>query len=219
MIWISWRRSLGRWMRARAEAEALRADVFRVILQAGDAGAKLPAALACFRDAHLDWQLGYYKKRGGQHRQATGSATPYKMLAYLLTGASILLALIGLAELRGGGRLLDPLRVELAAMAGDPGGGALAAGPWHNGLEPAGVRERAFLHGPGRPQRFLLRARRRRARSPGCKRLGEDGRRGARGKAGDVIGFCERVQSVLSAEHLAWIFARPRDAVIVAPPE
>jgi hypothetical protein len=24
---------------------------------------------------------------------------------------------------------------------------------------------------------------------------------------------------VLSAEHLAWIFARPRDAVIVAPPE
>jgi hypothetical protein len=39
------------------------------------------------------------------------------------------------------------------------------------------------------------------------------------GKAGDVIAFCERVQSVLSAEHLAWIFARPRDAVIVAPPE
>ena len=57
MIWISWRRSLGRWMRARAEAEALRADVFRVILQAGDADAKLPAALACFRDAHLNWQL------------------------------------------------------------------------------------------------------------------------------------------------------------------
>ena len=72
--------------------------MFRAILQAGVAGAKLPAALACFRDAHLDWQLGYYKKRGGQHAQAAGSATPYKMLAYLLTGVSILLALIGLAS-------------------------------------------------------------------------------------------------------------------------
>jgi hypothetical protein len=28
-----------------------------------------------------------------------------------------------------------------------------------------------------------------------------------------------RVQAVLSAEHLAWIFARPREGVIVAPPE
>ena len=37
------------------------------------------------------------------------------------------------------------------------------------------------------------------------------------GRGSEVIAFCERVQTVLSAEHLAWIFARPRDAIIVAP--
>jgi hypothetical protein len=85
------------------------------VLQAGVAEGQLPAALACFRDAHLDWQLGYYKKRGGEHRKAAGSATPYKMLAYLLTGVSILLAVIGLASLAASSAC--PFRTSLTGCA------------------------------------------------------------------------------------------------------
>ena len=219
MIWISWRRSLGRWMRARAEAEALRADVFRAIMQAGVAGAKLPAALACFRDAHLDWQLGYYKKRGGQHRQATGSATPYKMLAYLLTGVSILLALIGLASFAAEVGFSIPYVSNWLRWLVIP-----ESGRWQLGLGTMASSLLAFASA----RSFMDQD----DRNASCyelaaaeldRLLASDWEKAAaaagEGKAGDVIAFCERVQSVLSAEHLAWIFARPRDAVIVAPPE
>jgi hypothetical protein len=219
MIWISWRRSLGRWMRARAEAEALRADVFRAILQAGVAEAQLSAALDCFKDAHLDWQLGYYKKRGGQHAQAAGSATPYKMLAYLLTGVSILLALVGLASFAADVGFSIPHVSNWLQWLAIP-----ESGRWQLGLGTMASSLLAFASA----RSFMDQD----DRNASCYELAaaeldrllasdwEKAVAAARdGRAGDVIAFCERVQSVLSAEHLAWIFARPRDAVIVAPPE
>lgn len=217
MIWISWRGSLGRWMRARAEAEALRADVFRALLQAGVAQAQLPAALECFREAHLDWQLGYYRKRGGEHRKAAGSATPYKMLAYLLMGVSILLALVGLASFAAEAgvsipRVSDWLR---SLVIPDSPRWQLGLGTMASSLL-AFASARSFMDQDDRNASCYELA------AAELDRLLASDWKNAQtaaeaGDAGAVLAFCERVQSVLSAEHLAWIFARPRDGVIVAP--
>jgi hypothetical protein len=219
LAWSNWRRSLGRWMRSRAKAEALRADVFRAVLQAGAADQKLAPALACFRDAHLDWQLGYYRKRGGEHRRAAGAATPYRIAAYLLTAMSILLALAGLAAFAAEFGIFVPyVSGWLRPLA------ITESGRWQLGLGTmassllAFASARSFMDQDDRNASCYELA------AAELDRLVEEDWEGAEaaareGRAGEVIGFCERVQSVLSAEHLAWIFARPRDGVVVAPPE
>src|SRR5262249_9964033 len=50
-LWVGWRQSVGRWLRARAGAEGLRGDVFRSVIQAGERERELLApALACFKE-------------------------------------------------------------------------------------------------------------------------------------------------------------------------
>jgi dihydroorotase-like cyclic amidohydrolase len=39
----------------------------------------------------------------------------------------------------------------------------------------------------------------------------------ASGNVAEVMAFCENVQKVLDAEHLAWLFARAQSIVPVAP--
>lgn len=218
VMWSSWRRSVGRWMHSRAQAEALRADVFRAIMQSGARDKeRLQPALACFKDAHLDWQLGFYKKRGREHHHAAGAATPYKMAAYLLTGVSVLLGIVGLANLAAELGISIPyvsgwLRSLLVPQSGR----------WQIGLGTmassllAFASARSFMDQDDRNAACYELA------AAELDRLSGDGLQGATaaardGRADEVLAFCERIQAVLSAEHLAWIFARPRDAMIVAP--
>jgi hypothetical protein len=216
VVWGRWRRSLARWMGSRAAAEALRAEVFRRIIEAGAADQKLAPALSCFRDAHLDWQRGFYRKRGDEHRRAAGAGTPYRIAAYLLTAVSILLGVAGLASFAAELGIAIPLvsgRLQPLVVPD--------AGRWQLGL---GTMASSLLAFAG--ARSLMDQD---DRNAACYELAADeldrliaahwdsALAAAReGNSAEVIGFCERVQSVLSAEHLAWIFARPRDAAIGA---
>ena len=96
-VWVSWRQSVSQWLRARATAEGLRGEVFRAILSDGAAKGLLAPALACFVDAHLDWQLAYYTTAGRRYRRSAGNAAPYKVIGYLLLAIAVLLGLAGFA--------------------------------------------------------------------------------------------------------------------------
>ncbi len=219
VMWSGWRQSVGQWMHSRAQAEKLRADVFRAIVQRGasDAKALLAPALACFKDAHLDWQLGYYRKSGREHRRAAGNATPYKIVAYLLTGVSVVLGVIGL--------------VNFAAELGFPLPRAASwfrslavpeAGRWQLGLGAmassilAFASARSFMDQDDRNASCYELAAKELERL-GANDLPRAEAAAREGRAGEVTAFCESVQTVLSAEHLAWIFSRPREALVVAP--
>jgi hypothetical protein len=219
VMWSGWRQSVGQWMRSRAEAERLRADVFRALMQqaAADANRLLSPALACFKDAHLDWQLGYYRKRGREHRRAAGNATPYKIVAYLLTGISVVLGIIGLVNFAAELGFSLPHAASWIRSLAVPN-----SGRWQLGLGAmassilAFASARSFMDQDDRNASCYELA------AKELERLGGDdlprAEAAAReGRAGEVLAFCERVQAVLSAEHLAWIFSRPREALVVAP--
>ena len=158
-LWVGWRQSVGRWLRARAVAEGLRGDAFRAIVQAGaDARDLLVPALACFKDAHLDWQLAYYTRRGAQHRRSAGNTAPYKLLGYLILAVAVVVGAVGFLNLVANFRLGVAADQDRGAVVSLGALGALAARPRRHGDEHPGVCQRLLLHGPGRPARRALRA-------------------------------------------------------------
>ena len=205
-------------MRSRAEAERIRADVFRAIIRIGaDTKELLAPALECFKDAHLDWQLGYFKRRSTEHRQSAGNATPYKIAGYLLLGIAILLGFVGLISFAAEiGITIPHLTATLQSHI------IPQAGRWQTGLGAMASSVLAFASA----RSFMDQD----DRNASCYELAaeelerikkadlSDAETAANaGNVGDVLAFCEKVQAVLSAEHSAWAFSRPPDVVTVPP--
>jgi hypothetical protein len=196
-----------KWMLARATAEAARADVFRTIVRAG-AGPRelLGPALACFRDAHLDWQLAFFRKRSGELHRSLGRLALYRVTAYALralVGFFAVLIVVNLAVTLG---LLWPQlgMIEEWLQIEEAGRWQLAFGVMASGIL-AFTTARAFMDRSGENAE---RYRRVASEVDELKRV-ELPRAETAAAAGDVevvLDFCEKVQSVLSAEHLAWLY-------------
>jgi Protein of unknown function (DUF4231) len=219
-VFIGVRQSGIQWMQSRAVAEKMRADVFRAIIRAGvDTRELLAPALACFLDAQLDWQLGYYKKRGGEHRHSASNTAPYKIMGYLLVAVAVSLGLMGFLSLATSlGLSWWPLTlVTQWVQLEQSGRWQLGIGVMASGIL-AFASAQSFMDQDDRYASYYEQtaAELDRLRSTDLLKAtaaAHDGR------VVEVQSFCENAQRILDAEHFAWIFARPRDGVIVAPPE
>ena len=217
-VWVGMRQSVGQWLQSRAVAERMRADLFRAIMRAGaDARVFLAPALACFRDAHLDWQLAFYIGQGGQYRRSAGNTTPYKMAGYLLLAVAVVLGLVGLINLAA--RFQSPLAPVDAALQWirleqserwQLGLGAMASSIL------AFASARSFMDLDDRNASFyaMAAAELHRVRSAD---LADAEAAAASGNVAEVMAFCEKVQTILDAEHLAWVFARPPQEPTIVP--
>jgi hypothetical protein len=214
-VWVSWRQSISQWLRARATAEGLRGEVFRAILGDGAAKGLLMPALACFEDAHLDWQLGYYTKAAKRYRRSAGNAAPYKVVGYLVLTVAVLTGLVGLLNTAAQFDWSWPtIRTAAQWMP------LAESGRWQLGLGAmatailAFASARSFMDQDDRQAVLCEMAR---------KRLEEIKRQGlaaaetaaASGDAATVMKFCGDVQSIMSAEHLAWMYPSPLDEASV----
>jgi hypothetical protein len=217
VFWISLRKSVSQWMQARAEAERARADVFRAILRSG-AGANelLAPALACFKDAHLDWQLNFFKRRGAQHRQSAGNAAPYRVVGYALLTAALFLGFVGIAHLATELGWWPELKSTLQSLPlHEPGRWQLGLGAIASSIL-AFASARSFMDQDDRNAScYALAA----VELERIKRndLAKAEAAAAAGNVADVLAFAERVQTILDAEHLAWAFSRPTGMVIGDP--
>jgi hypothetical protein len=212
VIWMGWHKPVGEWMRARAKAEGIRADLFRTIMQAADGTRTLLApALDCFGIAHLGWQLGFYKKRGPEHRRAAGHISPYRITGYLLLVTALLLGFAGLVNSAEGlGWSWPPLTAAIKLIPLErPGAWQLGVGAIASNVL-AFASARSFMDQDDRNAScYALAAQElealERDELPKAKAAAVAGR------FQDVQAFCEKVQSVLSAEHSAWTYSRPAD--------
>jgi SMODS and SLOG-associating 2TM effector domain 3 len=216
-LWMGWRQSVGRWLRARALAEVLRGDVFHAIIQtATEARGLLVPALACFKDAHLNWQLAYYRRRGLQHRLSAGNTAPYKLLGYLVLAVAVFIGLIGFVNLAA---TFEWGWLPIKTLAQwfpfeDPGRWQLGLGVMATSIL-AFANARPFIDQDDRLAVLCELA---------AERLEEIEREGmaeadaaaASGDADAVVAFCRGVQGIMSAEHLAWAYPRPFDDVRTA---
>ena len=211
-LWVGWRQSVGRWLRARAVAEGLRGNVFRAIVQAGaDARGLLAPALACFKDAHLDWQLAYYRRRGAQHRRSAGNTAPYKLLGYLILAVAVVVGAVGFLNL-----------VATFEWAWLPIKAAAQwfplehSGHWQLGLGVMATSILAFASACSfmdQDDRHAVLCELAAERLEEIEREGmaEADAAAASGDADAVVAFCRSVQAIMSAEHLAWTYPRHFD--------
>lgn len=195
------------WMLARADAEAARADVFRAIMRAGASSKDLLLpALACFRDAHLDWQLGYLRKRSSENKQMQGQIVRYQWFAYGLRGlVAIIAALVIASMLAKLGWLWPQLRIP-AEWINQPGRWQLGLGVIATGILSFTTGRSFMDRHRENAERYSLTA-----KEVGTIRDERLSLAEADAKAGhvpQVLEFCEAVQSALSAEHLAWLAGR-----------
>jgi len=217
-VWVGMRQSVGQWLQSRAVAERMRADLFRAIMRTGaDARTFLAPALACFRDAHLDWQLAFYTWRGGLYRRSAGNAAPYKMAGYMLLALAVFLGLVGLANLAG--RLQMPWPSLDAAMPWlrleQPERWQLGLGAMASSIL-AFASARSFMDLDDRNASFYAMAAAELQRVRAAE-LADAEAAAASGNAAQVLAFCEKVQTILDAEHLAWMFARPAEEPTIVP--
>jgi uncharacterized membrane protein len=214
VTWIWLRRPAGHWMQSRAAAEMIRGEVFRTLIEAGAQAKDLLApALYCFRDAHLKWQLGFYRKRGPEHRRAAGHLTPLRVAGYVLLFAALLCGFAGL--------------VKFAAQWGwswPPLAGALEwiplerPGRWQLGLGAIASSILAFASARSYMDQDDRNATCYELAARELEALERDGLPKAEaaanaGRDDDVRAFCSKVQAVLFAEHNAWLYARPPENV------
>jgi hypothetical protein len=187
-----------RWTLARATAEEARADLFRSIVRAGaSARDLLGPTLACFRDAHLDWQLDYYRKRIEDIRRSVVRLAIYRVAAYalrvlvMLFAAAILLNLVW-PELRMWIEIEEPERWQLAfgVMATAIVAFTTARSYFEPGIESAERYQKV-----ARDVEDLKRVDLPRAEAAA-----------AAGNVEAVLDFCEKVQTVFTNEHLAWFY-------------
>lgn len=220
-VWVGMRQSVGQWLQSRAVAERMRADLFRAIMRTGaDGRALLTPALACFRDAHLDWQLAFYAWRGGQYRRSAGNTAPYKVAGYVLLAVAVLLGLVGLSNLAARFQLpLPPLDAAMQFLHLDqPERWQLGLGAMASSLL-AFASARSFMDLDDRNASFYAMAAAELQRVRAAD-LANAEAAAASGNVAPVMAFCEKVQHILDAEHLAWVLARPtEEAVTVSMPK
>jgi hypothetical protein len=209
IILLGRRRSWVHWKQARVDAEKVRADVFREIIEAaGREPDRLLQALACFRVAHLDWQRRFYEKRlkelPERWRAERRRALPFRLLGYVLSaGAAILGAVAVLNYIAGHGLPLPYLEVVRQWLV------FLDASRWQDGLNAtaatllafAGARflthedfSNAALYPWARDQLGRIRA----------EELARAQSAAATGDVLAVLDFRKRVQDILDTEHTVW---------------
>jgi hypothetical protein len=214
VIWIWFRRPAGHWMQSRAVAETLRGKIFVSLIEAGAQAKELLApALYCFRDAHLKWQLGYYRKRGPQHRRAAGHLTPLRVAGYVLLFAALLCGFAGLVKFAAEwGWSWPPLTAAIEWIPFE------RPGRWQLGLGAIASSILAFASARSYMDQDDRNATCYELAANELEALERDGLPKAEaaaiaGRDEEVLAFCTKVQAVLSAEHNAWLYARPPENV------
>lgn len=226
VVWsLNRRGAVGRWMETRAEAERLRSDFFRAVLNApapagSNAGRLWREKLALVDAAHLDYQSAYYRSAIGRHSKvASARATPRKLAAAamaisILLGAASLLILSGFP-------LPGPLSEAFTTLRSLDLGEPIR---WQLGLNTAASALLAYASA-----RAIITQDERNAAlyRISLHRLGtlrSEARReavAAAASAGDgaaVLAYAEEAQEILDADHLAWRLSRPPEVVGEAPP-
>lgn len=215
---ISWSKLLTRWLRARAETETLRADLFRRLMHA-----PLPptAQLSAFEECHLDYQRSFYEKRGGQLAKAAGGVAPLKLVGYSVlalsaTVSAVLAADIAVQFAIGWG--IQPWSWVRALAAAVPP----EATRWQLGLGALASAALSFASAwtlINQDDRNASRYAATRAKLDAVIAEGRDAARSA--AASDdraaVLAFTDRVQAILDSEHSAWVAARPPDNPSAGP--
>ena len=215
VIWLWLRKPAGYWMEFRAEAETIRAEVFRAIIDIGAAKGLLAQALDCFGDAHLRWQSKFYKRRGPEHDKAAGHMTPVRIVGYLLLLAALVLGFAGLVKMIAEwGLSWQPLTAAVAWIPLErPGSWQLGLGAMASSIL-AFASARSYMDQDERNAECYKHAANQldklEAHDLPVAEVGA-----IAGKADEVRAFCEQVQAILSAEHNAWKFM-PRPTVPTA---
>jgi hypothetical protein len=208
------------WMLARATAEAARADVFRSIVRtAAGAPDLLGPVLACFKDAHLDWQLGFFRERSSEFHRSLGRLALYRLVAYAMRALVVLFAVLAFLNLAPTlGQYWPPLKtvgewlqlwLQQWLQVNEPGRWQLGFGVMATGIL-AFTTARAFMD---RSSENAERYRRTASELDALRRV-DLPRAEAAAAAGNVTGvleFCDSVQSVLSTEHQAWLYGGGAD--------
>jgi hypothetical protein len=215
IILLGLRRSALRWKQARGEAEQARGEVFRSIIAAGADARVLDQALACFRTAHLDWQLGFYESRlrklPERIRKEMSWTAPFRLVGIAVSiGAATLGAVALLKFLAAEGFLRPDLASALLAWFPEPA-------RWQHGLNAtassllafAGAR---FLTHEDLSSAVLYPWARTELKRLVSMDLKPAEAAAARGEAAVVQEFCDRVQRVLDTEHGVWASGGPQSS-------
>ncbi|MBU6379225.1 MAG: hypothetical protein KJS95_11935 [Gammaproteobacteria bacterium] len=213
--------AIGRWMQSRAEAERLRGAYFRAIIDAptppaADARRLWSEKLTLLETAHLDYQRKYFASAEKRHRGGSSMLRGPKVAATIATGIGVL---IGAAALAHAFKL--PFVSYLLALLGE-----VLAEPtrWQIGLNTiassllAYASARAMVTQDERNAALyaLTGQRLDDLRTPARREAVATAAAAGDGTA--VIAYAEAAQSILDADHQAWMLNRPPVNPTAGPP-
>ena len=211
-VCIGMRQQVGQWLKARALAERMRADLFRAVMRVGaDGNLLLAPALACFRDTHLDRQLAFYTERGQRYRKSAGNTSPYRMTGYVLLAVAVALGSVGIMNLAARfDWLWPPLEIAMQWIRLEhPERWQLGLGAMASSIL-AFASARSFMDLDDRNASFYANTAAQLLRLRTTDLVNAEAAAAA-GNVAEVLGFCEKVQALLDTEHLAWSFMRPAE--------
>ena len=200
--WVSARGSLVKWMDERTKAERIRGDVMRGLIEASaDRSELLSQALACFKFAHLDWQLGFFKKRVREHDVTDRQQDPYRNLARFFKGAAVVFGAIA------GINIIEALGYSLPFLSGPFH--VSHAHRWEAGLSALGSCVLAFVSARASLDRGALVAAFYALAAADLEKLKSEQLPKAEaaaesGNVRDVLAFADQVQNALDTEHRVW---------------
>jgi hypothetical protein len=211
---ITWLRPLHEWMSSRAEAERLRGKVFDAIVNGkappgADARVLLGQKLDLLMAAHVDDQLGYFKKRSREHRKLASKFSPLRLLGYLL---------IVCATLLGAAALASELGVRLPGVLKDLVDHLVLrdANRWQLGLATiaSGILAHATaqtLMDQDERKAVLYDITAKKLRKLIDRDLANVRDAVAKGEESALERFFADVRSIMEQEHAVWSFVRPSD--------
>jgi hypothetical protein len=142
IILLGLRRSAVGWKRSRGEAEKARANFFRKLIEAaGTDGRRLEHALACFKAAHMEWQIGFYKKRiselPGRIQAQTSWTAPFRLVGIALSVGAATLGVVTLLKYLAGQGIQVPYLTAILSWVPEPA-------RWQHGLHGTAASLLAF---------------------------------------------------------------------------
>jgi hypothetical protein len=210
VMWLSFRQSGARWFEARSRAEAARAKAFQAIIDVGQTNKSLlPQSLNCFRAAHLDRQQDYFATSRARHLAAANKIKGYRKLGYGLLIVSAVLGVIAVAHLVAALEFVFPVFSKWVAWLPIP-----SPERWNEGLNAmsssilAFTSERTAMDRDTRNAAYYELAANNLGRVADAElQLVENA--ATRGDFDTVKAFCQRIQSILDAEHRIWATDQP----------
>lgn len=218
--WLNRSGTAGTWMTRRAEAERLRGDYFRALLLApapagADADQMWRAKLDLVDAAHLAYQRGYLASAERRHRKGASSRAWPRALATIATLAGIAVGAIAL--MAGFGASMPDWLWWVGLVLDDPT-------RWQLGLNTAGsallayASARAMVTQDERNAALFAVTRQRldALRTPERRKAVQDA--ADRGDGDAVLAYVDAAQSILDADHQAWMLNRPPPDPTAPPP-